>query len=83
MDRRRHGFESQLGAVTAKLESLSPLAVLARGYAVCWNADRTAVIGDAATVAVGDRVTVTLQRGELSCEVADRRVPSDDRTSER
>jgi hypothetical protein len=41
------------------------------------------VIGDAATVAVGDRVTVTLQRGELSCEVADRRVPSDDRTSER
>jgi exodeoxyribonuclease VII large subunit len=69
IDRRRHGFESHLGAVAAKLESLSPLAVLARGYAVCWNADRTAAIRDAADVAVGDSVTVTLQRGELSCEV--------------
>ena len=31
----------------ARLEALSPLAVLGRGYAVCWNADRTAVIRDA------------------------------------
>jgi exodeoxyribonuclease VII large subunit len=73
IDRRRHGYASHLGAVAAKLESLSPLAVLARGYAVCWNGDRTAVIRDAANVAVGDSVTVTLQRGELSCEVTDRR----------
>ena len=60
MDRRRHRFKSQLGAVAAKLESLSPLAVLARGYAVCWNGDRTAVIRDASSVAVGDSVTVTV-----------------------
>jgi exodeoxyribonuclease VII large subunit len=73
MDRRRHAFESQLGSIAAKLESLSPLAVLARGYAVCWNGDRTAVIRDASSVAVGDQVTVTVQRGELSCEVTDRR----------
>jgi exodeoxyribonuclease VII large subunit len=73
IDRRRHGYESNLGAVAAKLESLSPLAVLARGYAVCWNGDRTAVIRDASTVAVGDSVTVTLQRGELACDVTDRR----------
>jgi exodeoxyribonuclease VII large subunit len=82
MDRRRHAFQSQLGAVAAKLESLSPLAVLARGYAVCWNGDRTAVIRDASTVAVGDRVTVTVQRGELSCAVTDRRLPPADRSSE-
>ena len=73
MDRHRHGFESHLGAVAAKLQSLSPLAVLARGYAVCWNGDRTAVIRDAESVAAGDSVTVTLERGELSCEVKDRR----------
>jgi exodeoxyribonuclease VII large subunit len=47
MDRRRHRFRTYLGAAAAKLESLSPLAVLGRGYAVCWNGDRTAVIRDA------------------------------------
>jgi exodeoxyribonuclease VII large subunit len=73
IDRRCHGYRSQLGAVAAKLESLSPLGVLARGYAVCWNGDRTTVIRDASSVAVGDTVTVTVQRGELSCEVKDRR----------
>jgi len=79
MDRRRHMFQSQLGSVAAKLESLSPLAVLARGYAVCWNGDRTAVIRDASSVAVGNSVTVTLARGELSCEVTDRRPETGDR----
>ena len=79
MDRRRHIFESQLGSVAAKLESLSPLAVLARGYAVCWNSDRTTVIRDASKVAVGDSVTVTLERGELACEVTDRRPESGER----
>jgi exodeoxyribonuclease VII large subunit len=79
IDRRRHAWQSQLGAVAAKLESLSPLAVLARGYAVCWNGDRTAVIRDASAVAIGDAVTVTLEHGELSCEVTDRRPKSEDR----
>ena len=32
----------------------SPLAVLGRGYAVCWNADRTQALRDAAT-RPGDR----------------------------
>jgi exodeoxyribonuclease VII large subunit len=43
--------------------------VLGRGYAVAWNADRTRVIRDAATVAPGERVAVTLAKGELDCEV--------------
>ena len=33
---------------------------------------RTTVIRDAATVADGDRVRVTLARGELDCHVIDR-----------
>jgi exodeoxyribonuclease VII large subunit len=79
IDRRRHTCQSQLGSVAAKLESLSPLAVLARGYAVCWNGDRTAVIRDAASVAPGESVTVTLARGELSCAVTDSRPETADR----
>lgn len=67
--RRIHAADVRLRAVAARLESLSPLAVLGRGYAVCWNADRTAIIRDTADVTPGDDVRVTLHRGELDCQV--------------
>ena len=56
-------------ALAGRLEMLSPLAVLARGYAVCWNEDRTAIIRQASAVAPGDVVRVTLHEGEIDCEV--------------
>ena len=56
-------------ALAARLDGLSPLAVLARGYAVCWDDARAAVIRSAADVAPGDAVVVTLAEGELRCEV--------------
>jgi exodeoxyribonuclease VII large subunit len=68
-DRRLHVADARLRGAAARLESLSPLAVLARGYAVCWNADRTAIIRDAGAVGLGERVHVKLERGELDCEV--------------
>jgi exonuclease VII large subunit len=43
--------------------------VLARGYAVCWTADRTSIVHSASAVAEGDRVHVTLAEGELECRV--------------
>jgi exodeoxyribonuclease VII large subunit len=65
----RHRAESRLTSLAGRLENLSPLAVLARGYAVCWNEDRTAIVRRAATVTVGDRVHVTLHEGAIDCEV--------------
>ncbi len=56
----------------AKLDSLSPLGVLSRGYAVCWNHDRTAIVRRAADVTVGDPVRLTLHEGALRCEVTAR-----------
>jgi exodeoxyribonuclease VII large subunit len=64
-----HRAESRLSSLAGRLENLSPLAVLARGYAVCWNADRTEIIRTASAVATGERVHVRLQEGELHCEV--------------
>jgi len=68
-NRRRHLHDGRLRSAVARLESLSPLAVLGRGYAVCWNEDRTRIIRDAAAAAPGDRVRVTLAKGELDCDV--------------
>jgi exodeoxyribonuclease VII large subunit len=67
--RTRDGAAGRLTALAARLDALSPLAVLARGYAVAWNADRTSIIRRASDVAAGDRVRVTLHEGELDCEV--------------
>jgi exodeoxyribonuclease VII large subunit len=66
---RRLALEARLGRAAARLDSLSPLAVLGRGYAVCWSEDRTAILRSAAEVAVGDRVRVTLEHGALTCDV--------------
>ncbi len=72
-DRRIHAADARFRANAARLDSLSPLAVLGRGYSVCWNADRTAIVRDAARVERGEQVHVTLERGELDCEVIGRR----------
>lgn len=60
---------TRLSAAAGRLEVLSPLAVLSRGYAVCWTTDRSVVVREARAVRPGQSVTVTLHRGELDCEV--------------
>lgn len=63
VERARHGFE----AATARLEALSPLRVLQRGYALAHSEER--ILTDAGTVDVGAPVTVRLARGALECRV--------------
>lgn len=67
--RHRDRADARFRILVGRLETLSPLAVLARGYAVCWNADRSAVIHRASAVRPGDIVRVTLHEGELRCDV--------------
>jgi exodeoxyribonuclease VII large subunit len=75
IDRVRHTLDRRMRTAAARLDSLSPLAVLGRGYAVCWDAGHTRIVRDAGTVHDGDRVSVTLERGALECEVIERRTP--------
>jgi len=75
--RRRHRADAQLRDSAARLASLSPLAVLGRGYAVAWNDARTRVLRDAGDTGLGDRIRVTLAKGELECDVRAKNVHHD------
>ena len=66
---RHHRAEARLHTCAARLDSLSPLAVLGRGYAVVWDESRTRVIRKSVEVKPGDKVRVTLSEGELKCDV--------------
>jgi exodeoxyribonuclease VII large subunit len=74
--RKQDGARAQLGSRVARLESLSPLAVLGRGYAVCWNEERTAIVRSARAIRPGDRVHVTLLEGSLACDVREATIES-------
>ena len=65
LERRR----GRLKEAAQKLEVLSPLAVLARGYAVAYRAGSTSPILTASQVALGERIRVRLHEGELGAVV--------------
>jgi exodeoxyribonuclease VII large subunit len=61
----RRGLE----ATVARLNALSPLNVLKRGYSIARKMPSHAVIRDAGEVSVGEDINIMLYRGELSCKV--------------
>lgn len=60
--------ERRLSKVAAKLEALSPLSVLGRGYSLTWTAQGK-LLRRAADVSAGDAVQVELHEGRLDCRV--------------
>jgi exodeoxyribonuclease VII large subunit len=65
VERRR----ATLAELAGRLESLSPLAVLSRGYALVWDAGQRRLVRSADQVAVGDPLRVRLQGGTLDATV--------------
>lgn len=65
--------EEKLGKQAALLDSVSPLAVLARGYAIVsttgTETGKKEVISSSSQVEKGDRVNIRLHRGSLECQV--------------
>ena len=70
---RERSAAARARELAAQLNALSPLAVLGRGYAVCWNEAHTGIIRSARTVSRGDSVHVTLAEGEITCRVDETR----------
>ncbi len=70
--RRRDRAQGRLTELSGRLDVLSPLGVLGRGYAICWQGDGKAIVRDAAAVSVGDPLVIGLHRGRLGCTVTGR-----------
>jgi exodeoxyribonuclease VII large subunit len=68
-DRTQVRREESLRLLAGKLDALSPLAILARGYAICFALPERRILKAAAEAAAGSQVAVRLQRGELTCLV--------------
>jgi exodeoxyribonuclease VII large subunit len=63
---------ARLATAAGRLDSLSPLAVLARGYALVRRADDGKVVRRTAQVAPGDALAIRLAEGELEAHVSGR-----------
>jgi exodeoxyribonuclease VII large subunit len=72
--RRLHAADARFKSLAARLDGLSPLAVLGRGYAVAWNSTRTRILRDAAVVSEGEEIIVTLEHGEIQSTVIKRTI---------
>jgi exodeoxyribonuclease VII large subunit len=68
-----------LNLAASRLEDLSPLGILARGYAVCYS-EAGAVVRASSSLEAGDRVLVRLHRGSAGClvqSVSNEGIPAD------
>lgn len=59
----------RIAHMAERLESLSPLAVLGRGYSVTQRASDGRLVIDAAAVSVGEMITTRLARGTLTSRI--------------
>jgi exodeoxyribonuclease VII large subunit len=65
MEMRRH----RVAGIFGKLDSLSPLSILHRGYSITRKLPSLQILREATHVKEGDRVEVKLYRGTLVCGV--------------
>ena len=69
LDKKQYQLETSLG----KLDNLSPLALLARGYALCQHAVTLRPIKTIDDIHIGEHILVRLSKGQISCEVKEKR----------
>jgi exodeoxyribonuclease VII large subunit len=58
-----------LSLLEEKVKDLSPISILKRGYSITRRLPGKKILKDASDIEEGDRVDVTLARGELECRI--------------
>ncbi len=66
-----HKRSLRFAQTVATLDAISPLRVLARGYAVATRGKRGAVVTDAAALEAGDTLHIRFAKGAANCRVTD------------
>ena len=66
---RLEGIRQGFGDNASRLEVLSPLKTLARGYAIATHGSGGTVVTDAAMLATGEQLLLRLYRGQALCRV--------------
>ncbi len=64
-------YRSMLSTLAAKLDTLSPLNSLARGYSIIRSKKDDTLVKSIKSVRIGDRIEVFLMDGRLNCTVED------------
>lgn len=70
--KRLNEFKAQLAHQTGRLNALSPLAVLDRGYSIAHQWPQGTIVKDTAVLNVGDRLRITFARGKSLCRVEEK-----------
>jgi exodeoxyribonuclease VII large subunit len=73
--RRVEGRRAMLSGLVGKLEALSPLGVLSRGYALVWDASGQRLLRRASETEPGAEVRIRLHEGALRATVTTRETP--------
>lgn len=71
MDVRLRNMKMELAELAGKLDALSPLKVLERGYSVTQKMPGMEVVRDSSELVRGDTVLLTFLRGRATCSVED------------
>ncbi len=77
---RRHAMEflrERVKGILGKLDSLSPLSILQRGYSITRKIPTLEILREADQVCQGDQVEVQLYRGTLICDVRTKKEPGE------
>jgi len=61
--------ESRMQGILGRLDSLSPLAILGRGYSLSYRLPERQLLREADQVTSGDKVEIRLHHGTLVCDV--------------
>jgi len=64
-------YRSSLAPLLAQLNSMSPLAVLSRGYALVWKMPDHSLIRKAETLQIDDEITARFASGEIKAKITE------------